>query len=83
VQRRNTAQTVTGLVVNDAVGIRRREARRLRAILHRARREGLLAQNRLGHKRFAAWLQGMLAYVSMVRPNQGRKLRGSLESLSR
>ena len=46
VQRRNTAQCVTGLVVNDSVGVPRKTARRLRAILHRARTDGLATQNR-------------------------------------
>src|SRR5262249_54488226 len=46
VLRRGAAQLVTGLVVNDKPSVRRKEIRRLRAILHRARREGLDAQNR-------------------------------------
>jgi hypothetical protein len=49
VQRRNAAQGVTGLVVNDRVAVPRTTVRRLRAILHRARREGLAAQNRHNH----------------------------------
>jgi retron-type reverse transcriptase len=81
VQRRNTAQEVTGLVVNDRVGVGRREVRRLRAILHRARAEGLDAQNREGRPHFRAWLQGMIAYVAMVRPDAGAKLRAEYLAL--
>lgn len=82
VQRPNTAQTVTGLVVNRRVGAPRATVRRLRAILHRAGREGLAAQNRAGHPHFEAWLRGMIAYVSMANAEQGRQLRSAFEALA-
>ncbi len=74
VQRPNMAQTVTGLVVNERVGVPRETVRRLRAILHRAQTEGLAAQNREGRPDFAAWVGGMIAYVSGVNAEQGRPL---------
>jgi len=83
VLRRNTAQMVTGLVVNDTPGARRAEVRRLRAILHRARTEGLEAQNRGGRPHFRAWLRGNIAYVSMARPAVGARLRGQLDALEK
>jgi retron-type reverse transcriptase len=58
VLRRHAAQRVTGLVVNERPTLARKEIRRLRAILHRASREGLDNQNREGHPHFHAWLQG-------------------------
>jgi retron-type reverse transcriptase len=79
VLRRNAAQRVTGLVVNEKLGIGRKELRRLRAILHRAKKEGLDAQNRDGKPHFRAWLEGKIAYVSMVRPDAGARLRAALE----
>jgi RNA-directed DNA polymerase len=81
VQRRNKAQVVTGLVVNDRPGVARKEVRRLRAILHRARTGGLERQNREGRPNFRAWLEGKIAYVSMVRPEAGAKLRTALAAL--
>jgi retron-type reverse transcriptase len=81
VLRQNTAQMVTGLVVNDTPGVRRSEVRRLRAILHRAKREGLDAQNRTGRANFRAWLRGKIAYVGMSRPEVGATLRAALEML--
>ena len=81
VQRRNAAQTVTGLVVNDRPGVRRAEVRRLRAILHRARAEGLAAQGR-GRPNFEAWLRGKIAFVAMARPEAGERLRRELDALS-
>ena len=81
VLRRNAAQTVTGVVVNRRPGVRRTLVRRLRAILHRARAEGLAAQNRQGHPHFEAWLTGMIAYVTMVNRDQGRRLRQAYDAL--
>ncbi|OAI47943.1 DNA polymerase [Planctomycetaceae bacterium SCGC AG-212-F19] len=82
VLRRNAAQTVTGIVVNDRPGVSRKDLRRLRAILHRARHEGLEAQNRAKRPNFRAWLEGMIAYVSMVRPEVGKRLRDQLAALA-
>jgi RNA-directed DNA polymerase len=82
VQRPNTAQVVTGLVVNQHVAVPREAVRRLRAILHRAGREGLAAQNRDNHPHFEAWVRGMIAYITMVDPDQGRKLRAAYDALA-
>jgi retron-type reverse transcriptase len=81
VLRRHTAQRVTGLVVNERPTLSRQEIRRLRAILHRARHEGLDAQNRTGRPHFRAWLRGKIAYLSMVRPDLGAKLRLEFDAL--
>jgi retron-type reverse transcriptase len=81
VLRRNTAQRVTGLVVNDKPSVARGDIRRLRAILHRARHEGLDRQNRDGRPQFRAWLEGKIAYIRMVRPEIGAKLLEKLRQL--
>jgi hypothetical protein len=77
----NDSRPVTGLVVNDRPTLARKEIRRLRAILHRACTEGLDAQNREGRPHFRAWLQGKIAYLVMVRPELGGKLRLQFEAL--
>lgn len=81
VQRRNTRQSVTGIVVNDKQGVPRQTVRRLRAILHQAKRTGLAAQNRERLPHFEHWLRGMIAYVAMVDPAKGEVLRRDFESL--
>jgi retron-type reverse transcriptase len=81
VQRRNTAQVVTGLVVNQRVGAPRKMVRRLRAILHRAITQGLAAQNRANRPHFDAWVRGSIAYISMCQPEQGRKLQLAYDAL--
>lgn len=78
VLRQGTAQLVTGLVVNVKPSVRRQEIRRLRAILHRARHEGLESQNRERRPDFRAWLIGKIAFISMVRPEIGAKLKAAL-----
>src|SRR5262249_16037080 len=79
--RQGAAQQATGLVVNDRPGVRRRDVRRLRAILHRAHTEGLEMQNREGRPNFPAWLRGKIAYVAMARPEVGARLRAALDAL--
>lgn len=83
VQRPKTRQTVTGIVVNKRPNVSRETVRRLRAILHRAKTEGLAAQNRENHPRFEGWVRGMIAYVAMVNPERGRELLTEFEALKR
>ncbi len=80
VQRKHGRQTVTGLVVNDQLGVPRPLIRRIRAILHNAKRTGLAAQNRNNEPHFESWLRGMIAYIEMVNPTQGYKLRTAYET---
>lgn len=82
VLRQSTAQMVTGIVVNDRAGVRRETVRRLRAILHRAKFDGLAAQNRENHPHFEAWVRGMIAYVGMVNPAQARPLQEALDAVA-
>jgi len=81
VQHRGSQQTVTGIVVNDHPALPRTEVRRLRAILHQARRDGLAAQNRENRPHFEAWLRGKLAYLAMVDPEKGRPMLAELDAL--
>ena len=75
VQRRSQQQSVTGVVVNDQLGVARESVRTIRAILHNAERTGLAEQNRNQHPQFESWLTGMIGWISMVNPEQGQKLR--------
>jgi retron-type reverse transcriptase len=74
-------QQVTGVVVNEKPGVPRETVRRLRAILHQAKKTGLEAQNREKHPNFRAWLGGMIAYVSMIDAAKGAKLKSQLDAL--
>jgi retron-type reverse transcriptase len=81
VLRRNTAQLVTGIVVNQKPSLCREELRRIRAILHRAKTEGLEKQNRENRPHFVAWLRGKIAYIRMVRPDLGAQYALQLNQL--
>jgi RNA-directed DNA polymerase len=85
VQRAARRQTVTGIVVNEAhkLGVPREEVRRVRAILHNAKKTGLAAQNRDGHPSFEAWLRGKIAYIAMVDRARGMALLRELDALPR
>jgi retron-type reverse transcriptase len=81
VQRAARRQEVTGIVVNEKLGVPRAEVRRLRAILHGARKTGLAAQNREARPSFEAWLRGKIAYVMMVDDAKGRALMSELDAI--
>ena len=72
---------VTGVVVNEKPSLPRKELRRVRAILHGARHEGLAAQNRQERPHFSAWLEGQIAFIQMVRPELGVKFRAELDQI--
>ena len=73
-------QVVTGLVVNDRVGVRRADRHRFRAILHACERHGVDSQAR-GRERFRDWLRGFAAYIHMVHPDEGRDLLDRVDRL--
>jgi hypothetical protein len=71
IARRGSRQSVTGVVVNDVVGLSRQTRRRLRAAIHR------LAQRRAAgtsDPAEMARLEGDLAYLSMLNQEQARRL---------
>lgn len=83
VQRAGGRQTVTGVVVNEKLGVPREELRRLRALLHNAKKTGLEKQNRDGIPHFEAHVRGKIAYVAMIDPEKGAELMRRLEDLPR
>jgi retron-type reverse transcriptase len=66
---RGGRQLVTGVVVNETLGLPRGERRRLRAALHRQRIVG--GSGDAGESRR---LRGKIAYLSMLNPDQATKL---------
>jgi retron-type reverse transcriptase len=81
VLKRSTAMAVTGVIVNRRPGIRRREVRRLRAILHNAKKYGLAGQNRGNHPNFLSQLRGKIELVRMINPSQAQPLLQAFESM--
>ncbi|HYO52605.1 hypothetical protein [Archangium sp.] len=68
VARRGRRQQVTGVVVNETLGLSRQERRKLRAAIHQARKEGVTPEA-------AARIEGRLAYLSMLNSSQAAALR--------
>jgi hypothetical protein len=72
-------QEVTGLVVNEQLGVPREYHDQLRAVLHDATRHGPTVANRLGHPDFRAHLEGRVGWVESINPVRGRRLRAQLD----
>jgi hypothetical protein len=73
--RQGVRQQLAGIVVNDHPNIRRDEYDRLKAILTNCARRGPAAENRDGHADFRGHLAGRIAYVAMLNPARGQRLR--------
>ena len=67
---RGGRQTVTGVVVNDTLGLSRQERRKIRAARHRL---SFASPDRHAAQRSS--LTGKLAYLSMLNPEQAEKLK--------
>ncbi len=80
-QGRGGRQDVTGIVVNEKPGVPRDELKRLRAILHQAKKTGLEAQNRDKVPDYRRVLEGKIAYVMMVDRAKGQKLKAALDAV--
>jgi RNA-directed DNA polymerase len=73
--RQGVRQQLAGVVVNAHPNLRRAEYDRLKAILTNCVRHGPTSQNRDGHADFSGHLTGCIAYVSMLNPARGGRLR--------
>jgi retron-type reverse transcriptase len=72
--RNSQQQRICGVVVNDQIGIPRREFDRLKAILTNCVRRGPSTQNHERHPDFAAHLRGRIAHVSHLHAERGARL---------
>lgn len=71
---------VTGVVTNAQLSIPREARRRFRAVLHDCERRGVSPET-TGHEEPRAYLLGFAAYVAMVQPELGAKLRAKVRAL--
>ena len=81
VMRQGVRQHLAGLVTNQGPNIVRRDFDRLKAILTNCIRLGPESQNREGRPRFRAYLEGRVAFVEMVNPTKGRRVRAIFERI--
>jgi len=82
VMRRGSRQEVTGLTVNDGLGVPRPLRRRFRSALHQLKRQGPDAVT-WGHgPDLFASLYGFASFVAMVQPAHGQPLREEVRALA-
>ncbi|MEX0701082.1 MAG: reverse transcriptase family protein [Planctomycetales bacterium] len=75
VMLRNGRQEVSGVIVNERPNVSRADYDRIKAILTNCRRHGPASQNREASPRFREHLLGRIAYVGMLNPSRGERLR--------
>jgi len=81
IMRSGVRQRLAGVVVNQRVNVERREYDRLKAILTNCIRSGPQDQNRDGRPDFRGYLEGRTAFVSMIHPGKGARLRKLLSAI--
>lgn len=82
IMRAATRQRLAGLVVNQGLNIQRRDYDRLKAILTNCIRHGPESQNRDEHPNFRRYLEGKIAFVSMVNAKKAKKLLELFRAIS-
>jgi RNA-directed DNA polymerase len=82
IMRSSVRQRLAGVVVNEQPNVARADFDRLKATLHNSIRLGPASQNLAGHADFRAHLTGRVAFVEMLNPRRGRKLRTLLERIA-
>ena len=73
--RSGGCQRVTGVVVNEVMGLSRQERRRLRSMIHRLKQGQAAGQPDDGR---LAYLRGKLAYLAMLNPEQALPLKARM-----
>lgn len=75
IMRSSTRQRLAGVVVNKHPNIDRRHYDQLKAVLYNCVVRGADSQNRGQHSDFRSHLAGRVAFVEMINPARGRRLR--------
>jgi len=81
IMRKGARQEVTGLVVNEQLGISRKQLRKFRALLHQIKLTGWQGKQWGSSPNIVYAVYGYANFVRMVKPKQGEKLMTEVESL--
>jgi hypothetical protein len=81
IMRQGVRQQVAGVVVNQKLGVRRKDVELLEAILTNCARLGPTSQNRAYIADFRAHLEGRVGFVEMVDETKGRRLKTLLDRI--
>jgi RNA-directed DNA polymerase len=79
--RQGVRQHLAGVVLNRHLNIMRPDFDRLKATLTNCVRHGPAGQNREAAGNFRSHLQGRLAFVEMINPSKGKRLRAIFEQI--
>jgi len=82
IMRRGVRQRLAGMVANEHANVPREDFDRLKATLHNCVRLGAESQNRTGHRRFRAHLDGRVGWMEFVNPAKGRRLRAIFDRIA-
>lgn len=82
IMRRGVRQRLVGVIANEHANVPRTDFDRLKATLHNCVRLGPQTQNRTGHSRFRAHLDGRIGWVESLNPAKGRRLRTIFERIA-
>jgi len=75
IMRQGARQHLAGIVINQHLNVRRTDFDCLKAVLTNCVRLGPATQNRDAHPEFRLHLEGKLAFVEMINPAKGKRLR--------
>ncbi|HEX8711344.1 MAG TPA: reverse transcriptase family protein [Terracidiphilus sp.] len=75
IMRRGVRQHLAGVVTNERLNVVRADFDRLKAILTNCVRRGPDSQNRAKYPSFRMHLEGRVAFVEMINPEKGARLR--------
>ena len=81
VMRQGVRQHLAGVVMNQHVNVMRTDFDRLKATLTNCVRLGPESQNRESHSSFRSHLEGRLAFVEMINPAKGKRLRAIFDQI--
>ena len=81
IMRQGVRQHLAGLIANERVNVRRSDFDRLKAILTNCVRHGPEPQNRQAHPDYRSHLEGRVAFVEMINPAKGQRLRRIFEQI--
>jgi RNA-directed DNA polymerase len=82
IMRAGVRQHLAGVVVNRHPNLNRSRLDRLKAILHNCVVHGPQGQNREGQADFRGYLAGSIAYVEMINPARGQRLRTLFDAIA-
>jgi len=80
IMRKGACQEVTGVVVNEKLGISRKKLRQFRAVLHQLKTKNA-AELKWGHGNLASAVTGYANFVKMIKPVQGAALQHTIVTL--